>query len=197
MTKKINTSHILLCGFLLFCISFLVSKESFARDLGCKWINENNPVTFDVNFNDVWKNAIIAGMNTWNSVDSKVPMSVTSDGNSSSNDITAVNDTTVTWVGKMFPTTYPGGGWTYLSQADISFNLRYSFSSTAEVGKYDIQSVATHELGHAIGIAHCHDSDSAHLSSDSTFTMYNYSFTNSTIARTLESYDINSKTTIY
>ncbi len=39
-------------------------------------------------------------------------------------------------------------------ETDILFNPIYKFSTTRETGTYDIQSVAAHELGHALGANH-------------------------------------------
>ncbi|MDQ2899994.1 MAG: matrixin family metalloprotease [Acidobacteriota bacterium] len=39
-------------------------------------------------------------------------------------------------------------------ETDILFNPMYKFSTTREAGTYDIQSVAAHELGHALGANH-------------------------------------------
>ncbi len=45
-----------------------------------------------------------------------------------------------------------GGGIT--DEADIIFNAAHSFSTSGESGKYDVQSVLTHEAGHLLGLDH-------------------------------------------
>lgn len=50
----------------------------------------------------------------------------------------------------------------YNGQTLVSFtvmlnsNLKWSVSPTS--GCYDIQTITQHELGHALGVAHCHES---------------------------------------
>ncbi len=39
-------------------------------------------------------------------------------------------------------------------EADIAFNTTFDFSTSAELGKYDIQGVLTHEIGHFLGLDH-------------------------------------------
>jgi Matrixin len=41
-----------------------------------------------------------------------------------------------------------------IADTDILFNPAYTFSTTLEPGTYDLQSVATHEIGHALGANH-------------------------------------------
>jgi hypothetical protein len=41
-----------------------------------------------------------------------------------------------------------------IADTDILFNPIYTFSTTLEPGTYDLQSVATHEMGHALGANH-------------------------------------------
>ena len=39
----------------------------------------------------------------------------------------------------------------------IRLSNSHTFSDSAQVGAYDLQSVILHELGHAYGVAHCHN----------------------------------------
>lgn len=43
---------------------------------------------------------------------------------------------------------------TYVLETDIRVNIYYPFANSAQPGKYDIQSLLTHELGHSLRIGH-------------------------------------------
>lgn len=46
-----------------------------------------------------------------------------------------------------------------ISQVRIKMNLNktFSYGTTAETGKFDFRSAVAHELGHGLGVAHCHE----------------------------------------
>lgn len=43
---------------------------------------------------------------------------------------------------------------TYVVESDIRFNISYSYANSKQTGKYDVQSVMAHELGHALRVGH-------------------------------------------
>lgn len=53
----------------------------------------------------------------------------------------------------------PGCRYTNCNTGSISVNLRYSFSANPLAGQYDIQSLAAHEFGHVLGLAHKYSGD--------------------------------------
>lgn len=61
----------------------------------------------------------------------------------------------------------------------------YSYNNYAETGKYNFESVALHEIGHALGIAHCH---SGCTSSCTANVMSSY-FSTAQVRTTLQTYD--------
>ncbi len=69
-------------------------------------------------------------------------------------------------------------------EADIDLNTYYYWSTTGASGKMDVQNIATHELGHAIGLC------DLYRSSDSEKTMYGYSVAGETKKRSLDADDI-------
>ena len=80
----------------------------------------------------------------------------------------------------------------------ISLNSKLSWSNGAAYGKYDIESVLTHELGHALGIRHCHELSGpvCNTSQCPYNVMYPSIGTNSS-RRTLTSYDITAFRSLY
>ncbi|BAU28939.1 matrixin [Aneurinibacillus soli] len=137
--------------FLIALITVMAFSSSsvFAYHLlGGKWASAN-PVTwyYDSYIGSNAKTAASAGATEWNSVAySKVKFSNVSAGKLY---ITEVNDSTADYDGicNMSPNTYAG---TYTS-GTITFNK-------AKTTTYNISgalsSVATHEMGHALGLAH-------------------------------------------
>lgn len=180
-----------LCIFTFILISF--SAFIFAGSLGYRWATKDYQVQFDCNFNTTWKNAIQNAFYSWNAVKDINPyddttdivmMSYTSDGSSSSNDI-YISSTSQTWVARMYEVEVGG----ILQSADVVFNtVDYNFTVGTEVDKFDIESIAAHELGHTIGIAH---------TTNTSATMYPYCTDNDISWRTLESYDKTSKQNLY
>ncbi|MBB3108098.1 putative Zn-dependent protease [Paenibacillus phyllosphaerae] len=203
VSKNKTTITMIALGIVVFVGTSYVSTVQ-AKGLGYRWYSKTTAVQFNVPFNDTWKTPIQAAMSSWNNVaDANTSDSATSLPKLSvtttdvENDFYTVNSTSYPWSGKMFPTKYTSGGKEYLSATDIAFNLRYSFTNGAEENKIDIQVNAAHELGHALGVAHCHEEGETHNSGDSNNTMYPSVFFNTTYQRSLESYDTASFQLIY
>ncbi len=78
-----------------------------------------------------------------------------------------------------------------ISDSDIRFNTAYSWGTDGSANVYDVQNIATHELGHSL---HLRDLYNA---SDSEKTMYGYASRGETKKRTLHSDDIAGIKAIY
>ncbi len=73
-----------------------------------------------------------------------------------------------------------------MKDVDIVFNGDdFSWSTSGESGKMDVQNIATHEIGHFLGL------DDLYSSSDSEATMYGYAAPGETKKRTLTEDDKN------
>lgn len=93
-------------------------------------------------------------------------------------------------------------GWTHIRwdtsnatynpvEIDINLNKTYPFANSAQAGKYDVQSVMTHEMGHAFGLTDKYDAFAA------GWTMYGDSILNSIAQRSLHKQDITNINQIY
>jgi len=76
-------------------------------------------------------------------------------------------------------------------ESDIIFNTDYTWSTTGEAGKMDVQNIATHELGHTLFLTDLYGA------ADVDKTMYGYSSTGETKRRTLASEDISGISYLY
>ncbi len=76
---------------------------------------------------------------------------------------------------------FPGDGNT-VAETDQRLNSKYPFSNKGVAGKYDVQSVATHESGHSIGLDHADSSE--------MLTMYFQSLTGTKRPRSLAKGDV-------
>jgi hypothetical protein len=79
--------------------------------------------------------------------------------------------------------------WYYVSSGqlidcDIRFNTDYTWSTTGSVNAFDVQNIATHELGHTLSL------EDLYGSADSAKTMYGHASSGETKKRTLHQDDI-------
>ncbi len=78
-----------------------------------------------------------------------------------------------------------------LLDSDIKFNTGVTWSTSGAPGAYDLQSIATHELGHSLSLA------DLFAVSDAQKTMYGFAFQGETKQRTLDRDDIDGITHLY
>ena len=79
----------------------------------------------------------------------------------------------------------------HIIDSDIEFNSAYSWSLTGQAGKFDFQSVATHEMGHSLQLGDLYGA------ADTEKTMYGLTAAGETKQRTLHQDDINGIRHIY
>jgi hypothetical protein len=76
---------------------------------------------------------------------------------------------------------FPGPNNT-VAETDQRFNSKYTYSNAGAAGKYDTQSIATHEAGHSIGLDHA--------DSSKELTMFFQTLTGTTYLRSLAKGDV-------
>jgi hypothetical protein len=78
-----------------------------------------------------------------------------------------------------------------LTETDITFNTSYAWATNGSSVAYDLQNVATHEMGH------CHGLDDLYSAGDMHKTMYGFSSAGEISQRILSRDDINGVTYLY
>jgi len=79
----------------------------------------------------------------------------------------------------------------YVSDSDIEFNTDYLYATNGSSTAFDMQNIATHELGHSLPLR------DLYTSSDAEKTMYGYARAGETKKRSLEQDDINGIAHLY
>ncbi|MCI8349610.1 MAG: matrixin family metalloprotease [Oscillospiraceae bacterium] len=168
---------------------------------GLKWPPTITNVKFQCvgTFSSSQKTAIRAAMNKWNAVkapdgDSLRTLSLTT--SESANKIKWYNSGIDGWQGKMVEV--PGMGGIFES-ATILLADNVSWSTTGASNAYDMQTIVEHELGHALGVAHCHENPqrSDCYSSTCSKNVMNPTSARGRVRTTLQEYDKASYILIY
>ena len=86
---------------------------------------------------------------------------------------------------------YTNGKFSQIQDSDILFNTYYAWSTTGNPSAMDLQNIATHEIGHLIGLSDIYQTRCVDV------TMFGYSDYGETNKRTLESADITGLQKLY
>ena len=127
--------------------------------LGLGYVWKDTPVTifFTCDFEADEREAVRAAMATWNSVKSAEGSSIVTlflKTGEAENIVERVSSFWG-WVGYCDVTSSQGE----IVRVRVKLGSEYNWSTTGATDAYDIQTVVLHELGHALGIAHCHEAD--------------------------------------
>lgn len=188
--------------YLIFLMSMTIFFDTSGFEYNGRKFNKNNMPIYYVNFagtpdcsNEF--QAIQNALNTWNAVLTTYA-NFQYGGTTSNNNVSEYDGTNLLiWVENNWNSYFPGNTAIAVNsqffytatpeviiETDISFNGTYLWSDNGSSGKYDVQNIATHELGHSISLGDLYGSG------DTEKTMYGYSGTGETKKRTLHSDDI-------
>ncbi|KGK98472.1 hypothetical protein LI82_12305 [Methanococcoides methylutens] len=168
----------LIFGSIFICLVVLISISPVSAYTlnNLWWQYENAAFTTDSSVPSSWSYSITQSLSEWNDADSDFYFYQLGGQNNkflydSLGSTTTTLATTKKW--KYTDTSY-------LSRCEITFNSDKSWSTTGESTKFDVQSAATHELGHCLSLGHSGVTDA---------TMYDTMAKGETKKRTLHADD--------
>lgn len=146
---------------------------------GYKWNSHNPYIQKDSTIPSSWSSALTASTNTWDNAGADFSFFW---GQTVANKLKYVSFSPTSTLGITVPNVNNG----YFGSCYTKFNKNDPWSTAAngESGKFDVQSVATHELGHWLALSDLYDSG------DTEKTMYGWTSSNEIKKRTLTSDDI-------
>lgn len=160
----------------IFGVNMVAPASAYSYS-GYKWNTNYAAYQKDSSIPSSWSSAISASASTWTNVGAgfSIQSMIT-------NNKLYCTNAGATYLGEAVPTRSGG----YNTGYKTYFNTYYPWSTASggESGKYDVQSVATHEFGHWLTLYDLYDS------TDSEKTMYEWTASNEIKKRSLDSDDI-------
>ena len=161
--KKIFSLFLAVVLCLVFPIISLASERSITPrfTMGWSWGGDlPRTVTFYCGFSSKECTAIRSAMSKWNAVKNPdggkmINLALSTDSSKYNPNEIVYTDSYYDWVGY----TNPELDGNEIIAADIWLGNEYSWSVGGTSSSYDIQTVVQHELGHVLGVAHCHEKD--------------------------------------
>lgn len=193
-----ETGQKFICSFSFPALDSIASEEtpSPLLNLGFKWEDTPRTVEFYCSFTGSSRNAVQNAMNKWNAVkdiygENMVTMELSNDSSlDCAVEYAYLSAKNVGYCDMdILGTTILG--------ARVQLNYAYNYSVGGSASSFDIQTIVQHELGHALGIAHCHEGDSECFSPTCSQNVMNPNSNPLTIRHTLQDYDIASYRYIY
>lgn len=172
--------------------------------LGIRWAN--TPRMIHINVSSLpsnYANEATAAMNLWNRVTDPVTKKsrvfmLRTQGTGTGNSTIVMGSLRSGTVGYTDPTYVYNGKYNEMLGVKIILNSSVSWSIGKKANCYDVKSIVLHELGHALGVAHCHEAGvSSCFSPTCSKNVMQPTIGPNTVRTTLQAYDIGSYQTIY
>lgn len=151
-------------------------------DNGCYWYAGVATVKKATSIPTGWNASLVAASTTWNNAGADFRFSWSA---------VSTNYLYYSSLGSdgLIARAYPDADGDRMEACYVRFNSDYSWLTSGESGKYDVQNIATHEFGYWLTLGHPPD--------DTEATMYEYSKLGETKKRSLTSDDIAGIRSIY
>lgn len=166
-------------------------------NLGFYW--HNTPRTVYLDISDLpasFQTEAVAAMNIWNKVRSLSGKKMVTFAKGSSG--STFNKITYNYINPQYIgyTDFSTSG-NEITSVHITLNSDYSLTVGPNPNSYDVKTVLVHELGHALGIAHCHEIGSSCFSPTCSINVMNPKTPVNETRTVLRAYDTSSYQMIY
>ncbi|RJQ50805.1 MAG: hypothetical protein C4521_13725 [Actinobacteria bacterium] len=170
---------------------------------GYKWVTSGLPMEYWVNasFSSTERDVLRSSFDTWeNDPDSSMEYVYAGTTSRSGPAYDGLNVMTKGYTGGSIATTYFWVDDVTLDMLEVDIVYDYvswSWSTSGEAGKFDLQNIATHENGHTLVLSDLYPSSPGYQDSDREQTMWGYAAPGETKKRTLEWGDLAGVAALY
>lgn len=197
--SRIIAPLLLAIALLTSAAAVTIAPTSGTRRLALRyyWANTPRDVFLECAFPYAEREAVRAAMGEWNAIRGfnnqyMVTMFLTTSTTNNSGRI--YYEPNHTYVGHTYHYESDGGA---IQRVEVVLNSDYPFTVGGSSTSFDIQSVVQHELGHALGVAHCHEEDETCFSSTCSTNVMTPEIQPGVVRTNFEDYDIGSYKRIY
>lgn len=161
ISKSLGLATALILLFLIMSISLAYAYTLYRA----KWRTHQTGLDYD-HLSSGWKSVVYNSRTAWNNAGADMEIYYST---ISQNDVDVDNFGSTRWAGRVLINEYWLGRW-YFSQVDMEINTYHTSATYGSIlpasSRYDGQSIATHELGHLVGLEHSFYPTTMYLSAE-------------------------------